>query len=125
MSAVRPLPRWASLLNTLIDDKRNGAPEVRLEVPDVPRWVEELDGQGLSLAVQDMTGTLQEALSDTEKGQRARLNDLLKAICVDGEKLPICDAIRLQQELAAVLVDYCSAQAERMVEQNMGLSVRV
>lgn len=123
MSAVRPLPRWASLLNTLIDDKRNGAPEVRLEVPEVPRWVEELDGQGLSLAVQDMTGTLQEALSDTEGGQRSRLNALLKAICVDGEKLPICDAIRLQQELAAVLVDYCSAQAERMVEQNMSLRV--
>jgi hypothetical protein len=111
MNAVTIPRRDRTLLEIIREDVKYGAPGAHLEPPEIPRWVRELNDV---TGVEDMAGTLAEALSDLEGKQRDQMNGLLAELCGDvtADRL-----LELRNVMRQTLTDYCVAYAERMLEQ--------
>lgn len=102
-------PRWDSLRQTVLDEARLGDGYAHLEAADVPAWVDESND--------DLTHAFAEALCDVEDESRERLNALLASLCVEGEAMPLAVATNLLERLRETLRVYCTAQAQRFVNQ--------
>lgn len=87
-----------------------GAPGAHLEAPEVPRWTQELD------PLNDMTGQLTDALSDSDDKPRDRLSKLLEQCMGD---ITADQLIELRDSLRSIVLDYSIGQMQRMIEREL------
>lgn len=110
MNAIpRPVP---TLLQTMQDDIRHGAPGAYLEAPEVPQWVAELN-QRSSWGVEDMVGCLTDSVSELDGAPRDKLNALLEGLMGD---VRLDHVVELRDVLRQTMTDYCTKQADKILE---------
>lgn len=103
------IPKWATLHQSVINDVRAGAPYAHLEPGEVPQWTEESD-EGIVCA-------MAHAITDIDEGDK--LAELLTALCKQGEKMPLEDAMDLLAMLRTGVTTYCIAQAQKHVDDEL------
>lgn len=104
-------PRPKTLFETMLEDFHNGAPGAHLEAPEVPQWADENQ--------QEMTGQLVDAIKwQADDKALDKLHDLLCCVCRD---VTADQLIELRDLLRSLLLDYSIAQAQRMLERELGI----
>lgn len=98
------------LQRSILEDARLNGGYAHLETHEVPAWVDELRES-------DLLHTLCEALKDADHNRQETLNGLLAELCRHGEDISQRKAIDLLQLLQAALTEYCTRQAQRMIER--------
>lgn len=108
MSAVLK-PKYRTLLQTMLDDIKHGAPGAHLEVPEVPQWVEECGGDSYE-------HTMSAFNKQADDKQLERFAALLDACCRD---ITVDQLVEMRDIIRSVRLDYSIAQAQRMIDMEL------